>query len=178
MRMCRPVFARFRVARVVREWCTDAIDAGHNMSSMGMTLMLHILLSQWLGANASRVAQSRSGWRSWLCMSTASTSLWILSHVVQLFHAVSRVDGFCCLHRNGHTRRGHGGGGASGGTVARRRRSHGGGGSRLHDRTNGHHDQRVVISIGGHGWRRLGQNASDTDRIVRPLLLNRKRKRE
>ena len=164
--------------RVTREWALDAIDAGGNMSSLGLTLMLHLLLSHWLGARC-RIAQSRSG-AALLAVYTDGRYC--------LIDPCRTLCNFFSLSREMSTFA------ATGTAIAPHKdmvveirqggKWHVGvvrivevekGSMIVQTAWNG---TRVVISIGTHDWRRVGRDGSDLDGIVRPLLLHRKRRRE
>ena len=166
--------------RVTREWGLDAMDAGHNMSSLGLTLMLHLLLSQWLGARC-RVAQSRSG---------ASLLAVYMDGRYRLVDPCRTLCNFFSLSRELATFAANGATATpprEGMVVEIRQGSQWRVGvvrSVEVDRGSmivqtAHKGLRVVVSIGTHGWRRVSRDdGSDLDRTVRPLLLQRKRERE
>lgn len=163
--------------RVVREWCLDAMDAGRNMSGLGMTLMLHVLLSQWLGARC-RVAQSRSGAALLAVYVNDAYEFVDPCRTLCNFFTLSReladtiVSSATTTPREGMVIEVRQGGQWHVGVVRTVEVDRG---SMIVQTAI--KDNRVVVSIGGHGWRRVGQDTSDTDRIVRPLLLSRKRQR-
>lgn len=166
--------------RVTREWGLDAMDAGRNMSSLGLTLMLHLLLSQWLGARC-RVAQSRSGAALLAVYMDARYRLVDPCRTLCNFFSLSRElstfvangatstpprEGMVVEIRQGSQWR-----------VGVVRTVEVDRGSMIVQ--TAHKGLRVVVSIGTHGWRRVSQDdGSDLDRTVRPLLLQRKRQRE
>lgn len=166
--------------RVTREWGLDAMDAGRNMSSLGLTLMLHLLLSQWLGARC-RIAQSRSG--------AALLAVYVDGRY-RLVDPCRTLCNFFSLSRELSTFAANGATSTPPreGMVVEIRQ-----GSQWRvgvvrtvevDRGSmivqvAHKGLRVVVSIGTHCWRRVSQDdGSDLDRTVRPLLLQRKRERE
>lgn len=163
--------------RVVREWCLEAMDAGHNMSGLGMTLMLHVLLSQWLGARC-RVAQSRSGAALLAVYVNGAYEFVDPCRTLCNFFTLSRelagaaVSSATTTPRDGMVVEVRKGGQWHVGVVRTVEVDRGS--MIVQTAVN---DNRFVVSIGGHGWRRVGQDTSDTDRIVRPLLLTRKRQR-
>lgn len=166
--------------RVTREWGLDAMDAGRNMSSLGLTLMLHLLLSQWLGARC-RIAQSRSG------------AALLAVYVDGRYRLVDPCRTLCNFFSLSKELTSFAANGATStppreGMVVEIRQ-----GSQWRvgvvrsvevDRGSmivqtAHKGLRVVVSIGTHGWRRVSKDdESDLDRTVRPLLLQRKRERE
>lgn len=165
--------------RVTREWGLDAIDAGQNMSSLGLTLMMHLLLSQWLGARC-RIAQSRSGAAllavhvdgCYRLVDPCRTlcNFFSLARELSTFTASGTMstypnDGMVVEIRQG-----------SQWYVGVVRAVEVERGSMIVQTAR--KGMRVVVSIGTHGWRRVSQDGSDLDRIVRPLLLQRKRERE
>ena len=162
--------------RVVREWSLDGIDAGRNMSSLGLCIILHLLLSQWLGARC-RIAQSRTG------------AALVAVHIDGAFRLVDPCRTLCnffTLSREmtpadiaGDATPGEGmvveilqGQAWHVGVVRSVQVDQGS--MVVQTAKKG---CRVVVSIGTHAWRRLGRDVSDTDRIVRPLLLQRNGKR-
>jgi len=165
--------------RVTREWGLDAMDAGRNMSSLGLTLMLHLLLSQWLGARC-RVAQSRSG---------AALLAVYMDGRYRLVDPCRTLCNFFSLSRELSTFAANGATSTpprEGMVVEIRQGSQWRVGvvrSVEVDRGSmivqtAHKGSRTWVSIGTHGWRRVSKDdGSDLDRIVRPLLLHRKRER-
>jgi hypothetical protein len=165
--------------RVTREWGLDAMDAGRNMSSLGLTLMLHLLLSQWSGAQC-RVAQSRSG--------AALLAVYMDGHY-RLVDPCRTLCNFFSLSKELTTFAANGATSTpprEGMVVEIRQGSQWRVGvvrSVEVDRgcmivQTAHKGSRVVVSFGTHGWRRVSKDdGSDLDRTVRPLLLQRKRER-
>jgi len=165
--------------RVTREWGLDSIDAGRNMSSLGLTLMLHLLLSQWLGARC-RIAQSRSGAALLAVYMDGRYRLVDPCRTLCNFFSLSRElstltatgttptpprEGMVVEIRQGSQWR-----------VGVVRTAEVERGSMIVQ--TAHKGMRVVVSIGTHGWRWVSRDESDLDRVVRPLLLQRKRERE
>ena len=165
--------------RVAREWGLDAIDACRNMSSLGLTIMLHVLLSQWLGARC-RIAQSRSGAALLAVYVDGRYRLVDPCRTLCNFFSLSRElsavtgvgttstppqEGMVVEIRQGSQWR-----------VGVVRSVEVERGSMIVQ--TAHKGMRTVVSIGTHGWRRVSQDGSDLDRTVRPLLLQRKRERE
>tara|TARA_B110001450_G_scaffold185665_1_gene173709 strand:- start:27753 stop:29570 length:1818 start_codon:yes stop_codon:yes gene_type:complete len=165
--------------RVTHEWALDSIDAGQNMSSLGLTIMLYLLLSHWLGARC-RIAQSRTG--------AALLAVYVGSRY-HLIDPCRTLCNFFTLSREVSTF-------AEGGTstppiagmvieVCQNGQWHVGvvrtveverGSMIVQTAWKG---MRVVVSIGTHGWRCVSRGgSSDLDRIMRPLILQRKRERE
>jgi hypothetical protein len=162
--------------RVTREWGLDAMDAGRNMSGLGLTLMLHLLLSQWLGVRC-RVAQSRSGAALLAVYVDGRYRLVDPCRTLRNFFSLSRElsngappvpprEGMVVeIRQNSQWRVG------VVRTVEVDR------GSMIVQ--TAHKSLRVVVSLGTHGWRRVSRDdGSDLDHIVRPLLIQRKRERE
>lgn len=165
--------------RVTREWGLDAMDAGRNMSSLGLTLMLHLLLSQWLGARC-RIAQSRSGASLLAVYTDGRYHLVDPCRTLCNFFSLSRE--LTTFAANGATPTPP----REGMVVEIRQASQWRVGVvRVVEVDRGcmivqtaHKNSSVVVSIGTHNWRRVSQgDESDLDQTVRPLLLQRKRGR-
>ena len=161
--------------RVAREWTLDAIDAGQNMSGMGLTLLLHTLLSQWLGAKC-RVAQSRCG--------SAMLAVY-MDNGYRLVDPCRTLCNFFTLSREVSQTVQCSSIPAHGMVVEVRKETQWNvgvitsleveRGIMIVQTANGN---REVVSIGSHGWRRVGSDVSDTDRVLKSLLLqHRKRPR-
>ncbi len=165
--------------RVTREWTLDSVDAGHNMSSVGLALLMHLLLSQWLGARC-RIAQSRSGaamvavhidgvyrlvdpCRTLRNLFTLAPSCSSSSYAstptpsVGMMVEISPIGN--CLWHLSIVRSVTVDEGIMVVEVVQTRR-------------------RTTVSLGGQKWRRVGQDASDTDQIVRGFLRDRQLKRD
>lgn len=163
--------------RVAREWSLDAMDTGHNMSSLGMSIMLHLLLSQLLGAKC-RVAQSRSG--------AALLAVYMQNDYV-FVDPCRTLCNFFTLSQELSLHFSTAGGIPKAGIVVEVRNNTQWllGVVQSVDVERGtmivefaKKSTRKPVSFGGGGWRRVGQDASDTDKTVGYFIRLRKREEE
>lgn len=161
--------------RVTNEWMLDGIDAGHNMSSMGLVIIMYLLLSKWLGAKC-RIAQSRCG--AALIAVHTGTEYCLVDPCRTLFNFFTLTREISLQNQGTSPVQGMV-------VEVRQNKQFKIGVVRIVDVVRGTmivqlgtSESRVAVSIGTHAWRRVGRDTSDTDRVVRPLLLRTKRSRD
>ena len=162
--------------RACREWTLDALDAGGNASSLGLSVLLVLALTLWMGVHA-RVAQSRRTGAAMVAvrLEASSESALVdpcrtLRNFFALAPELAALPGPRELVRAGVVVEVRLGGRWHVGHV---RAVEADRGSMLVQVA--HNQTRLVLDVQSHAWRRVGSEGSDADRILRPLLEERAR---